>query len=359
MSKRSDTARAHLRAANLEDIAKKAGVSRSTVSRVINNHPYVRAETRAKVERVITEEGFSPNPAARTLVTQRTRTIGIVIPHILNAISGDDAYFSTLLRGITEVTSQRDHATLLWLEHSEEDEKRFRERVLKNRMMDGLIIASATCDDPLFEHLLNTGTPFLTVERPVQFTEHISYVTVDNRQAARDAVKHLIDHGHRRIATITGNLNISDGEDRLAGYREAFQSAGLPIDPELVIPAKFNRIDGYNQMRRLIERTRDFDAVFAGNDAIALGVMQALNEANMRVPEDVAVIGFDDLHIALQVTPQLTTVHQPIYEKGAAAAHLLLDLIEGRIDSPQRKLLPTTLVVRQSCGSNPAGSQAR
>lgn len=347
MSNKNRTQSAN-KATNLEDIAAKAGVSRSTVSRVINNEPYVSAKTRAKVEAVINEEGFSPNPAARTLVTQRTRAIGIVIPHILNAISGDDAYFSTLLRGITEVTTQRDHATLLWLEQSGDDEERFRRRILQNRMMDGLIVASAANNDPIFAHLIDAGRHFVTVERPAQFYEHTNYVTVDNVAAAQTLVEHLIKNGRRRIATITGNLNISDGEDRLTGYRNALAANGLPYDPNLVIPSQFNRRNGYEGMKQLLDQ--DFDAIFAANDAIALGVMQAANEMKLRIPNDFALVGFDDLNIATQLTPQLTTMRQPVLEKGARAADLLIDLIDGKATTPQKILLPTELIIRESCG---------
>ncbi len=336
------------KAMNLEDIAAKAGVSRSTVSRVINNEPYVSAKTRTKVEAVIEEEGFSPNPAARTLVTQRTKAIGIVIPHILNAISSDDAYFSTLLRGITEVTTQRDHATLLWLEQTGDDEERFRRRILQNRMMDGLIVASAATNDPLFAHLIEAGTHFVTVERPTQFREHTNYVTIDNVTAAQTAVEHLIKHGRHRIATITGNLNISDGEDRLTGYRNALESAGIPYDTNLVIPAQFNRHNGYQGMKELLNFK--FDAIFAANDAIALGVMQAARELGLRIPDDFALVGFDDMNIATQLNPPLTTIHQPVLEKGAHAANLLIDLIEGKVKTPQAILLPTELIIRESCG---------
>jgi LacI family transcriptional regulator len=337
------------KAANLEDIAAKAGVSRSTVSRVINNEPYVSPKTRAKVEAVIKEEDFSPNPAARTLVTQRTKAIGIVIPHILNAISSDDAYFSTLLRGINAVTTQRDHATLLWLEQSGDDEERFRRRILQNRMMDGLIVASAAATDPIFAHLIEAGRHFVTVERPTQFAEHTNYVTVDNVTAAQTAVEHLIQHGRRRIATITGNLYISDGGDRLTGYRNALASAGINYNANLVIPAQFNRGQGYAGMKQLIGQ--QFDAIFAANDAIALGVMQAANEIGMRIPDDFALVGFDDLNIAAQLTPPLTTIRQPVFEKGACAANLLIDLIEEKVKTPQKILLQTELVIRDSCGA--------
>jgi DNA-binding LacI/PurR family transcriptional regulator len=346
----SDNHSPDTRAANLEDIARKAGVSRSTVSRVINNEPYVSQTTRDKVLAVVRAEGFVPNPAARMLVTQRTRVIGVVIPHTLQIAFQDPYYFPTLLQGVSETTYARDYATLLWWGQSRDDEDRFYERILQqNRLMDGLIIASATSDDPLIPRLVELGTPFVMVERPARLAERIHYVTIDNIQAAQNAVQHLADLGRRRIGTITGSLYNIDAQDRLTGYRNALERMNLPYDPALVAEGRFTHPSGSVAAKRLVKQ--GVDAIFAANDMMAVGALQAMQELGVRVPEDVSLVGFDDLPQAVQVTPQLTTVRQPVQHKGTAATNLLIDLIEGQIQGPQQILLPTQLVIRQSCGA--------
>jgi LacI family transcriptional regulator len=335
---------------NLEDIAKKAGVSRSTVSRVINNEPYVSAKTRAHVMAVIQRESFSPNPAARMLVTQRTRIIGMVIPQTAKVIFNDHShYFPTLMQGVAQATNDHDYGMLLWLAQSGVDQEKFYQRIIQNRLMDGLVIASTTASEVLVSHLVQTEIPFVVVERPKQFEDHISYITVDNFHAAQVAIEHLIHLGRRCIATITGALDNPDATDRLLGYKQALEAHGLPVQPELIAEGTFTWQAGYDGMKQLLPYKPD--AVFAGSDMVAVGALQALREAGLRVPEDVAIVGFDDLPTALDTRPQLTTIRQPIYDKGIRAAEILLDLIEGRITEPQHVLLETELVVRDSCGA--------
>lgn len=342
-------AREYVNFMNLEDIARKAGVSRSTVSRVINNEPYVREQTRQKVLEIIERERFSPNPAARALVTQRTRVIGVVIPSTINVVFEDSFYFPTLLQGVADATHARDYAMLLWLGKDGEDQERFQNRVTKNRLMDGLIIASATLNDPFVERLVQSDLRFVMVERPSNYHDRVSYVTVDNVSAAQVAVEHLINHGRRKIATITGALDNPDGQDRLEGYKKALKRSGIPFNPALVAEGRFTRKAGYLGMRQLLDQ--DIDAVFAASDLTAMGALDALRETDLRVPEDLALVGFDDLPYASESTPQLTTVRHPIQDKGARATMLLLDLIEGALGRPQQVLLPTQLVIRQSCGA--------
>lgn len=336
---------------NLEDIAKKAGVSRSTVSRVINNEGYVSEATRSKVMAVVEEVGFAPNPAARALVTQRNEVIGIVVPDPLQELLGTDNpyYYSTLLQGITDAAHVRDYATLLWVGHSTEDEQRYYQRILKNRLMDGLlIVASLSSEDLLVSSLLRSRMPFVTIGRPLQALEAISYVSVDNVHAAQQAVQHLISLGRRRIGTITGTPANVDSHDRLLGYGQALRTAGIKVRPEWVIEGRFNRDAGYQAMKQLLHQ--DIDGLFAASDVVAIGAMQAIQEAGLRVPEDIAVIGFDDIPLAAQVQPALTTIRQPIAQKSAQAVSILLDLIEGRVEGPIQVLLPTQLVIRESSG---------
>ncbi len=335
----------------LEDIAQLAGVSRSTVSRVINNHPNVREHTRAKVLQVIEETGFRPNPAARTLVTQCTQVIGMVIPTTLNVVFEDPTYYPTLLQGVAEAANERDYGMLLWMGQSGEDEARFHQRILQNRLMDGLVIASAREGDPLVEHLIESKLPFTMVERPFKFHDQISYVSVDNVRAAQIAVEHLLGLGYRRIGTVTGAMDNADGQDRLTGYKNALQRAGVPIDDNLVVEGRFTYQTGYLGMKQLLKQAQDIEAVFTASDRTAMGVLQALNDVGLRVPDDIALVSFDDMLYSAEATPPLTTIRQPTTQQGADATSLLIDLIEGVVQGPRQILLPTQLVIRESCGA--------
>ncbi len=333
---------------NLEDIARRAGVSRSTVSRVINNEPYVNSKTRERVLAIVEAEGFTPNPAARMLVTQRAQVIGVAIPRTLTSVFEATDYFPALLQGVSDGAQERDYATLLWLGHSDQDRDRFYGRILRNRLMDGLIIASATSDLLLNPRLLNTGAIVVTVERPLAYADRVSYVTVDNIKAAEDAVNHLLNLGRRRIGHITGAMDNPDAQDRLAGFQGALQQVGL-FNPDLVAEGMFTTQSGYLGMMQILKRG-PVDAVFAASDSMAFGALQALREAHLRVPQDVALVGFDDLPHASEATPRLTTIRQPIQQKGYLATRLLLDLIEGKLEGPQQIILPTQLVIRESTG---------
>lgn len=340
---------ANKRPLSLEDIAAKAGVSRSTVSRVINNAPNVNEKTRQRVLAVIAQEGFTPNPAARALVTRRTQAIGVVVPLAPLTFFEDTYYFPTLLQGISRTTSKRDYAMMLWLNQSEEDNRKFYWRIVTNRLMDGVIVASAAQDEPLIDHFLENGTPFVLVEHPGHHVDETSFVSIDNLAAARDVVSHLIALGRRRIGHITGNLHIADGIDRLEGYKWALTAAGLEVDETLIVEGNFSHRSGYLGTKKLLQQ--QVDAIFAASDITARGVLQALHEEQVSVPDEIALVGFDDLPTALQLTPRLTTIRNPIEEKGAVAASILLDLIENPDIKPSHVLLPTELVVRDSCGA--------
>lgn len=336
---------------NLEDIAKRAGVSRSTVSRVVNGEAYVSEKTRKKVLAVIEDVGFSPNPAGRMLVTQRTRVIGIVIPYPLQYVfSGDDPYYyTTVLQAITDVSYGRDYATLLWVGNAREDDERFYQRILRNRLMDGLVIvASVIGEELLLRHLLKNGTLFTLVGRPLNYEDKISYATIDNVAGAEQIVTHLINTGRKRVAIITGESDNVDAQERLQGYKNALVAAQLPEDPELIVEAKFTRSRGYHGMKQLLEK--NVDGVFASSDLMGIGAIEAIHEAGLRVPEDIAVVGFDDFPVAAQSSPGLTTIRQPIVKKTALATEILLDMLDGKFTGPKQVILPTQLVIRQSCG---------
>ncbi|MCB9458467.1 MAG: LacI family DNA-binding transcriptional regulator [Anaerolineaceae bacterium] len=332
---------------NLKDIAKKAGVSKSTVSRVVNGGANVSKRTLEKVNAVIKAEGFVPNPGGRILHLQQTHIIGIVMLHSLQDTFEDPFYFPLFLQGVHQVTHKRGYATLLWIDGGEDDEEQFYNRILKNRLMDGLLIASSRMNTSVIERLLAANTQFVMVERPPTGLENVNYVISDTAHAAYGAVKHLIEQGYQRIATITGRLDHVDGIDRLAGYQQALREFGLPVDEDLIVAGDFTYASGYGAMQTLLHQ--NVDAVFAATDRSALGAYQAIQEAQLRVPEDIALIGFDDL--AQYVQPpilNLTSVRHHITEKSAQATSLLLDLIEDKCEAPQQIVIPTELIIRKS-----------
>jgi len=338
---------------NLNDIAKQAGVSRSTVSRVLNDDGYVSDETRQTVQAIINELGYSPNMGARMLRTQRTNVIGVVIPHSIRNVfgDGDPHYFATLIQEIAVTAQQRDVAPVLWIGNSDEAGESFYRRIFQNRLMDGLIIVtSITTEYFLVDNLMKNGMPFVMIGRPLKYADKMNYVNVDNRQAGRMAVQHLLKIGRRHIAKLTGDLSHADCADRLEGYKDMLQTAGIPIDERLILTGTFTQESGYLRMKQLLGLGLPIDGVFAGTDIIALGAIHAIQDAGLRVPEDISVIGFDDLAMAQTSNPPLTTMHQPIAQKAKMATTLLLDVLDGIVEQPARASLSARLVVRESCG---------
>ena len=334
---------------NLDDIAELAGVSRTTVSRVINNRGDVSSTTRQKVWKVIDEHQFRPNPVAQMLVRQRTNIIGLAFCDPIPAFKSP--YASILLEGISSVTNQLDYATLMWWEQDGEEDRFSRRIIHQKRLMDGMITAFMHTNPAFIDHMLQLGIPFVMTDKPTRHVEQINYVSIDNVQGAQAMVEHLLSLGRRHIAVITGKVNNVDSQDRLEGYRRALQQHNLPFDAALLAEGSFNRKSGYAAMCQLLDRGVPIDAVFALNDDSAEGALRALQDAGRRVPDDIALVGFDDVSSIDELKPQLTTVHQPIQERGARAAALLFDIIEGRVTTPQHIILPTYLAIRQSCGA--------
>ena len=330
----------------LEDIARLSDVSRSTVSRVINSDAKVKEETRLKVLKVIQSIDFQPNLAARGLATGRTNVIGVIIPARVSVIFADP-YFPVFLQGVSSACNNRTYSVMLWL--AEPDyERRMIPRILHNGLMDGVVVASTLMDDPIVKSLFESKMPFILIGRHPSMD--VNFLDVDNLQAARKATLHLLRLGYKRVATITGSQDQVAGFDRYQGYLNALQDYDRTIRPELVADGDFTEEGGYHAMARLLPQKPD--AVFAASDMTAYGAMRAIHEANLRIPEDVAVVGFDDIPASARTTPALTTVRQPVQQMGSKAAEVLINVIENDITATQKLIMDTELVVRESCGAS-------
>jgi LacI family transcriptional regulator len=331
----------------LEEIAKLSQVSRSTVSRVINNDPHVSAPTRERVMAVVQQLDYQPNAVARSLAAGRTQILGLIIPAGL-ANTFHDPFFPVFIRSVVATCSARDYSVMLWLAEPD-DERRLVNQVLRNGMLDGLIVTTMHLPEEIVDALLAAGLPFVFAGRYTDRRIEASYVDVENRRGAQEAVTHLLRLGCRRVAHITGPLDTTSAQDRLQGYKDALRSRGMRWAPELVAEGDFTESTGYFAMQTLL--SLDFDALFAANDLTAMGAIRALREAGRRVPEDVAVVGFDDIAVAASADPPLTTVRQPSDRMGAVATETLIDMIDHDDAFLHRVVLPTELVIRGSCGA--------
>lgn len=331
----------------LEEIAKLSGVSRSTVSRVVNNDPNVGEATRERVLKIIQQANYHPNVAARGLAAGRTRILGLVIPMGVSALF-TDPYFPLLIQGVSAACNTHDHSVMLWLAEPEYERRTIRQ-IMHGRFVDGVIVASMLMDDPVVQALLEGDLPFILVGR-YPTNDGVSYVDVDNQNSTREAVTHLLRLGHRRVATITGPLTMIAGADRRDGYLAALKDRGLTVEPELIVEGDFTESGGYAAMRQLLPRQPE--AVFVASDTMAVGALRALREVGCRVPDDIALVSFDDMPFAAHAEPPLTTVRQPTHRVGVIAAEMLIDLIEDPESGPRRIILPTELVIRASCGAS-------
>ncbi|MER5755586.1 LacI family DNA-binding transcriptional regulator [Streptomyces sp. NPDC002088] len=335
----------------LEAVAARAGVSRATVSRVVNGGDGVREPLVERVRRAVEELGYVPNQAARSLVTKRHEAIAVVIAEPETRVFADP-FFALQLRGISKELTAHDSQLVLLLTEGRDDHARVG-RYLAGGHVDGALVFSLHLDDPLPGLIQGAGVPTVFGGRPgwSDGTPGPVYVDSDNRGGAREAVRHLIGLGRTRIAHITGPFDQTSAADRLDGFRDVMVDA----DPRLVVESDFTPAGGERAMRELLDRRPDLDAVFAANDLTASGALRVLRERGRRVPEDVAVIGFDDmLPVAEQTDPPLTTIRQDIEEMGRLMARLLLRRLDrglthqAEAGAPAAVVLPTTLVRRAS-----------
>lgn len=331
----------------LEDIGRLAGVSRSTVSRVINGQPNVNPVVRERVQDVIRRTGYAPNTAARSLVSGRSGVIGLVIPSRVHSVF-EDPYFPRLIQGISAASNETGVTLSLFLFQTEEEEAELYPRVVTAGYLDGLIITATRMADPLLARVAASDIPAVVVGRPD--VEGISYVDVDNRGGGTIAARHLCDLGYRRIALLGAPTSTTAGVDRTSGFVEGLAEYGQSLDPVLRADGDFTDAGGYRAMQRLLEHRPD--AVFVASDTMAHGALRAVRDAGLAVPDDLALVSFDGFPQSEKSSPPLTVVHQPVTQAGRQGLHILSSLVGGQT-GPIVEILPVDLIVRDSSGSGP------
>jgi LacI family transcriptional regulator len=331
----------------LRDVARVAGVHPATVSRALNEETrgLVNEETARRVLKAAEKLGYQPNPIARGLKTNQSYTIGVLIPDLTNPL------FPPILRGIEDRLETAGYTALIANTDNDPERELLDSQAMRARQVDGIIAATARRDHRLHDALLEAGIELVLVNRR-QKELPVSSATADDRMGMRLSVEHLASLGHRRIAHLAGPLDYSTGLDRYEGFHEAMRAAGLEPDPELVLVAEaFTEAEGARLCGQLMSDGRQFTAVAAANDLLALGCYDVFAERGVRCPADVSVVGFNDMPFAARFNPPLTTVHIPHYEIGKAAGELMLERLLGGESQPREIRLEPSLIVRASTAS--------
>lgn len=338
----------------LNDIARIAGVSRSTVSRVVNDDPRVRDSVRQRVQETIASVGYQPHAAARALASRRTGVIGLVIPDDFAAVYADP-WFPPLVQACLDAAKGVDLSVMLLMDSLDDplDVDILLRRFIRARTLDGIIIANSLLDDLLTPRLKDLGVPYMLIGRST-LPGH-NFVDVANREAAHTITTHLLEHGWRRPAMINGSENQISAVDRREGFMDAVRAAGIDAGSVPVVHVEYSRPGAYDAALQLLSRPDPPDSIFAASDTIAIGVMEAANHLGIRVPLDLGLAGFDDINPERNARLGLTTVCQPVHELATMAVARLDALIHHRIESPVEVWLETSLSLRQSCGCDGAG----
>lgn len=329
---------------NIKDVANLAGVSTSTVSRVLSEKGYVNDETRKRVSKVIEQLAYVPNPLATSLKTGRSNMIALLVPSIQNHI------FPEIIRGVEDVARQNGISVILCnTDDHAETEKVYLDK-LSTRWADGFIVCSMRPDSEHIRVLHDSGIPLVLTTR--FYDDTVDAVGIDNRRAARNAVSYLIKTGHKKIGIALGNCELNIYRDRFEGYKDALAEAGLPADERFILRQTSDEDSFYYLTQNMLASGALPDAMFATTDMKAINIMRAFLDKGLRIPEDISVMGFDNIKICPMLNPSLTTVSQPLYRIGALATEKLIAQIrakdEGREYTPALNILGTELIVRQS-----------
>lgn len=327
----------------IKDIANKAGVSTATVSKILNKKDdSISEKTRVKVLAIIKEYNYIPNTMARSLVTKQTRTIGLVIPDITNP------FFPELVRGAEDCASDFGYNIIFCNTDDKIEKEEKYINMLVEKMVDGIIFTQSANNSEEVDHLSQIRTPMVLIDRDANIPNIKGKVLVDNFLGAFEAVNYLINNGYRKITFICGPLSTKTSLDRLNGYRKALEQNNITFDSSLVLEGEYKGSWGEKAINKLLDNKIPFDAVFCANDIIALSAMKSLKESGLNIPNDVGVLGYDDIYMAKLTEPSLSTVRQPNYKMGYEAVKLLVGIIEN--GAPENTLinLNTELIIRKS-----------
>ena len=329
----------------IKDVAKRAGVAPITASRVVNNSGYVSQEKRERVENAIAELGYVPNTLARSLRSRRTNTLALVLTDITNP------FWTTVARGVEDAASAAGLNVIFCnTDESEEEQDRYL-KVLLQKQVDGILLAPAHSSHEQVASILSRNIPVVIIDRRIDGVE-VDTVYCDSEGGAYELVGHLISLGHKRIAMLNGPTDVATATDRLAGYKRALAEANIESEGSLMFCGGFDIDSGYNMAQKVLALSPRPTALFAANNFIAIGAIRAFRDAGLSIPENMAVVGFDDLPETLVIDPFLTSAAQPAYEMGRQATTLLLDRLSGKApDEIQEIVLPVELIIRQSSGN--------
>jgi LacI family transcriptional regulator len=330
-------------AATIRDVAKQAGVSVATVSRVLNNSGPVSAGTRERVERVAEALRYSPHRGAQGLIMRRTRNLGVILPDLYGE------FFSEVIRGMDQATQRAGYNLLVSSSHDDRSEIDAAVRAMRGRV-DGLVLMTPETGVGSVDEVIRPSLPVVLMNAPAS-SARVHTLNVDSYGGSYAMVRHLVSGGHECVALIGGDPQNHDARERRRGYMAALRDAGLEARAEWQVRSDFRKSGGWEAVRVLMSRSGPRPtAIFAANDAMAVGALSSLQELGLEVPRDVAVAGFDDIPLARYLRPALTSVHVDNSGLGARAVELLLEFVDGGSGDPIHEVLPTTLVIRRSCG---------
>lgn len=327
----------------IKDIAKSAGVSTATVSMILNKKDQnISQPTRDKVLKIAKDFNYIPNSMARSLVTSRTKILGLILPDIVNP------FFPEIARGAEDKAREAGYSIIICNTDDNIDQENKYIHMLSEKMVDGIILTHSANRHNEMSGLETCRMPIILIDRDYDSPNILGKVLVDNSKASSDAVNYLVQKGYKKIAYIAGPLDTGTARDRLEGYKKALMGNNIKYNESLVRSGEYKAKWGYEAAENLLNSGLDFQAIFCGNDAIAIGAMKKLREVGISIPGNIAVMGFDDIYIASMVDPELTTIKQPNYSMGYEAVKMMIDSLEGKKIENKNLILETELIVRKS-----------